>query len=184
MKRALFAVVALALIPVGASAATPPSKDVLARSQLGAQWSRYRISATDTARCPEAAFRSASNSVRAVFAQRTSETLLVEKLTFAKSPSSALASALASATSCHATATVIDGYTTFPTIKPVKLGHFAVAVRAFSLSAAVGGAEVTGAMAFALKGRVVIALGEISTGPLNAGQFRADLAKALSKIPN
>jgi hypothetical protein len=184
VKRALLAIVVFALIPVSAGAVTPPSKNVLVLSQLGTQWSTYHISAADTSHCPEAAFRAGSGSVRAVFAQRESETILVEKLTITKSPSTALASAVTSATVCHSASTVIDGYTTFPTIKPVKLGHFAVTVRAFSLSATVGAAKVTGAMAFAFKGRTVVALGEISTGPLNVGQFKSDLTKALAKVPS
>jgi hypothetical protein len=166
---------------IGASASTL-SKELLTQKQLPS-WSPYGVAASRLARCPESSFQvSASNGEARVFlAQRSSETLFAEKLVTSSDPAKAYATAVAKTAKCPAP-TIINGNATFQRIKALNLGSFSVTVRAFSLYAVVGGAAITGCVAYARKGNVVLEIGELSMGSINVRAFKSDVALALAKI--
>lgn len=185
MKRLCVAVsLAAALVvsgPISVSATTL-SRELLSQRQMPS-WSQYNVDAADVARCPESSFQ-ISNSrteVRVFFAQKNTETLFVEKLATSSSPTDAYAAALAKVADCPA-ATTIDGNATFQRIRALNLGRFTTPVRAFSLYAVVGGAVVTGCVAYAREGSVVVELGELSKGSINVKAFKTDLALALERV--
>jgi hypothetical protein len=106
---------------------------------------------------------------------------LVEKLVTSSDPAVAFATAVAKTAKCPA-ATTINGIATVQRIKPLNLGRFSVTVRAFSLFAVVGVATVTGYVAFARKGNVVLEMGELSLGSVNQRAFKSDVALALANV--
>jgi len=64
----------------------------------------------------------------------------------------------------------------------VNLGRYSVPVKGYTIAFVLGGANVTGVIAYAKKGRVVLALAEITLTELSARQFKATLRVALSRI--
>jgi hypothetical protein len=147
-------------------------------------WSKYYIAAAETASCPESTFAKPKtrSAIREVFVNRSSETLLLEKLATSKSPHTTYNSTLKKMTRCPKTATTVDGEVTFQRTRAVNLGHFAVPVRGFTISFVLGGAHVTGVVAYATKGPTVLAFAEISLTELNAHAFKKLLTEALSRI--
>jgi hypothetical protein len=167
-----------------AFAATPMRHELLSSRQLP-HWSKYYVGVAQTASCPESTFRKPASqaTVREVYVQRSSETLLFERLGSSSDPAKAFTALLDNMTKCPKSESKLDGHTTFQQIHQVQLGKFAVPVRSYSISAAVGSANVSGVVAYARKGRYVFALAELSLNPLNARSFRALLTKAITKIP-
>lgn len=187
MKRLLLSApltVALLLLgAVGASASTL-SRQLLSPTQLSSSWSRYAVGATDLAGCPESSFLAAtSGSSASIFmVQESSLTLLAEKLDSSSKPAQAYGRAVATSATCRAR-TSINDHVTLERVKPLALGSFGVPLRAFSLHADVGGVAVTGCIAYGLKGKVVLTIGEISSGSISERAFRSEVVRALSKIP-
>ena len=187
MKRlwlvALLVLPAFLLVSEASATPTVPSQ-LLTRSQLSSGWSRYDIAAADTATCPESSFRApvSSSAARVVFVERSSETLLLEKLQSVSDPVVAYAAAVANVTDCRRTDAQIDGLPAYQRINPVNLGSYLVPVRAFSIMATVGFVSVAGCVAYALKGHVVVAFGELTMGSVNARQFKRLLTRALARI--
>jgi hypothetical protein len=185
MKRfaAVMTLFVVILSSVGAAAA-PSLRHELLPPKAVPGWSKYYIAAAETQSCPESTFAKPTtpSAVREVFANRSSETLLLEKLATSKSPKATYNSVLAKMTKCPKTGSTVDGQVTFPQKRPVNLGHFVVPVRGFAVSFVLGGAHVTGVVAYAIKGRTVLALGEISLTTLNARAFKRLVTEALSKI--
>jgi hypothetical protein len=166
---------------ITASASTL-SNELLSHKQLPT-WSPYGVAASRLARCPESSFQvtRSSTEARVFLAQRKSETLFAEKLVTSSNPQAAYATAIAKTAKCPA-ATTINGNATFQQIKPLNLGRFSVTVRAFSLYAVVGGAAVTGCVAYARKGSVVLEIAELSMGSINERAFKSEVTLALAKI--
>jgi hypothetical protein len=185
MKRfaAVMAFLVVILSGVSASAAPSLQHELLPAKEVPG-WSKYYIAAAETASCPESTFAKPTtrSAIREVFVNRSSETLLLEKLATSKSPKATYNAVLAKMTKCHKTATTVDGQVTFQKIRVVNLGHFDIPVRGFTVSFVLGGAHVTGAVAYATKGPIVLAFAEISLTTLNAHAFKKLLAKALSRI--
>ncbi len=166
---------------ISASASTLTSK-LLSQKQLPS-WSTYSVDARDVARCPESSFQASASpsQARVFFAQKSTDTLIAEKLVTSIHPTEVYAAAIAKVADCPA-ATTIDGSATFQRIKALNLGRFATPVRAFSLYAVVGGAEVTGCVAYAREASVVIEIGEISKTSISLKVFKADLTMALDRV--
>jgi hypothetical protein len=185
MKRlcavALLAAMLVVSIAINASAATL-SRELLSQGQLPS-WTHYSVVDSYLARCPESSFQvSASRSeARVFFVQQDTETLLAEKLVTSADSTKVYAAAIAKVADCPA-ATTIDGNATFQRIKALNLGRFTTPVRAFSLYAVVGGADVTGCVAYAREGSVVVEIGELSKGSINVKAFKADVAMALERV--
>jgi hypothetical protein len=185
MKRfaAMTALLVVLLSSVSASAAPSLRHQLLSAKEVPG-WSTYYIAAAETRSCPESTFAkpTTSSAVREVFANRPSETLLLEKLATSKSPKTTYNTVLAKMTKCPKTGSTVDGQVTFPRTRAVNLGHFAVPVRAFTVSFVLGGAHVTAAVAYAMKGRVVLAFAEISLTTLNTHTFKKFLGEAISRM--
>lgn len=166
---------------ISASASTLSSQ-LLSQKQLPS-WSNYGVAASRLARCPESSFQvtNSSTQARVFLAQKKSETLFAEKLVTSSDPAKTYATALAKTAECPA-ATIINGNATFQRIKLLNLGRFSETVRAFSLYAVVGGAAVTGCVAYARKGNVVLEVAELSMGSINERAFRSEVALALGNI--
>ncbi|MGA7835768.1 MAG: hypothetical protein WCA31_11235 [Acidimicrobiales bacterium] len=182
MKRLFVAPLAVAVLcsgAIGASASTL-SKQLVSPTELPS-WSRYFVSAALLAGCPESSFEAARGATREFLVKRFSKTLLAEKLVESSNPTKAYASAVAIVANCHV-ATTKKGTVTSERIKSLTLGNFSVPLRAFSLSAVVDRVAVTGYVVYASKGDVLLELGEISTGSINARGFTADVRLALAKI--
>jgi hypothetical protein len=166
---------------IGASGSTL-SKELLSHKQLPT-WSIYGVAASRLARCPESSFQltKSGTEVREFFAQTKTETLFAEKLVTSSDPEEAYATAVSKTARCPA-ATTINGNATFQRIKPLNLGGFGVTVRAFSLYAVVGGAAVTGCVAYARKGHTVLEVAELSMGSISERAFKSELALALANV--
>lgn len=166
---------------VGASASAL-SRQLLSQKQLPT-WTLYDVAASRLSRCPASSFQvtASSNEARVFLDQKRTESLLVEKLVTSSDPAVAFATAVAKTAKCPA-ATTINGIATVQRIKPLNLGRFSVTVRAFSLFAVVGVATVTGYVAFARKGNVVLEMGELSLGSVNQRAFKSDVALALANV--
>jgi len=171
------------LSSVSASAA-PSLRHELLPAKAVRGWSKYYIAAAETASCPESTFAKPKthSAIREVFVNRSSETLLLEKLATSKSPQTTYDAVLEKMTRCPKTATTVDGQVTFQKTRPVNLEHFVVPVRGFLISFVLGGAHVTGVVAYAMKGPVVLAFAEISLTELNTHTFKKFLTEALSRI--
>ncbi|HTT59065.1 MAG TPA: hypothetical protein VMF33_03370 [Acidimicrobiales bacterium] len=185
MKRiaALTAVLVVMLSCAGASAATPLRHQLLTSRDVRG-WTTYDVAAADTRSCPESTFSQPTNksAVREVFADRSSETLLLEKLVTSPTPTLTYDAVLDHVTKCTKVAATFDGQVTFQRRQSVNLGHFAVPVRAYTVAFVLGGATVTGVIAYAKKGPVVLALAEITMTELSARQFKSTLREALARI--
>ncbi len=175
-------VMVLLLSGTMSAGATTLSKQLLSQKQLPT-WSRYGVSASRLARCPESSFQlgAPGTEAREFLVQKRTETLIAEKLITSSDPANTYAIAVAKTAKCPA-ATTINGNATFQRIKPLNLGSFSVAVRAFSLYAVVGGAVLTGCVAYARKGTVVLEIGELSMGSISVRAFKTDVALALANI--
>jgi hypothetical protein len=185
MKRlaAVTALLVVLLSSVSASAAPSLRHELLLPKELPG-WSRYYVAPAETAGCPESTFAKSTtpSALREVFVNRSSQTLLLEKITTSKNPKDTYDVVLAKMTKCPKSASTVDGQVTFQRTRPVNLGHYAVAVRGFMVSFVLGGAKVTGAVAYAIKGPIVLAFAEITLTTLNAASFKKLLAQALSRI--
>jgi hypothetical protein len=186
MKR-IAAVTTFLVIILSATSAVGAASlhhDLLTPRQVP-HWTKYYIGAAQTASCPESTFaKSKSHSaIREVFVQKSSQTLLLERIDTSSDPTKAFTALLAHMTKCPKTASTLDGHVTFQHFHPVNLGKFAVPVKGYTLSAVVGNASVSGVIAYARKGHDVFALAEISLDPLNARSFDALLTKAIARIP-
>jgi hypothetical protein len=185
MKRFAAAVALLAVLLSSASASAAPS---LQHQLLSAKevpgWSKYVVAAAETVSCPESTFATPTtpSAIREVFANRSLETLLLERIATSKNPKTTYNSVLAKMTKCPKTGSTVDGQVTFQRTRSVNLGHFAVPVRGFTVSFVLGGAHVTGAVAYAIKGPIVLAFAEMSLTTLNTHTFKKLLTEALSKI--
>jgi hypothetical protein len=186
MKRLLIVTALLfALTPcVSASASTSVKSELLTSKSVSAGWSKYYIESQDTVSCPESNFRTPSGrtSVRAIFANRSSETLLLEQLTASGSPAKLYSTLVTQTLKCPKTGAKLDGQVTFQQIHSYNLTGIALPHRAFTLHAVVGGADVTGCVVYALKGKIVVAFAELSLLSLSEQQFKATFVKALKKI--
>jgi opacity protein-like surface antigen len=185
MKRiaAATALLVVLLSSVSASAAPSLQHQLLSPKEV-AGWSTYYVAEAETASCPESTFakpktRSAS---REVFVNRSSETLLLEAIATSKTPKGTYNLVLQKMTKCPKTGSTVDGQVTFQRVRAVNLGHFAVPVRGFTVSFVLGGANVSGVVAYAEKGPIVLAFSEITLTALNAHAFKKLLANAISKI--
>jgi hypothetical protein len=185
MKRiaACTAVLVVMLSCVGAAAATPLRHQLLIPRDVPG-WSKYYIAAADTRSCPESTFAkpTTASAVREVFANRSSETLLLEKLETSTTPTLTYNAVLDHMTKCTKIAATFDGQVTFQRKESVNLGRFAVPVKAYTIAFVLGGANVTGVIAYAKKGHVVVALAEITETELSARQFKSTLREALARI--
>jgi hypothetical protein len=186
MKRLLIVTALLfALAPsVSASASTSVKSELLTSKSLTAAWSKYYIENQDTVSCPESNFRTPTSrtSVRTIFADRSSETLLLEKLTASASPAKVYDTLVTQTLKCPKTGAKLDGQVTFQQIHSYDLTGISFPHRAFTLHAVVGGADVTGCVVYAFKGKVVVAFAELSLLSLSEPQFKATFVKALKKI--
>jgi hypothetical protein len=185
MKRLMVTtslVVAMIFSGAVSASATMLSAQLVSQRQLPS-WSRYDVVPSDVALCPESSFQvgTSHTEARVFFAQEKTETLFAEKIVTSSNPTKTYANAVAKTADCPS-ATTIDGNATFQRIKTLNLGRFSVPVRAFSLSAVAGGAVVTGCVLFARKGNVVLDIGEISKGSINARAFKAEVVRALANI--
>jgi hypothetical protein len=178
----------MALIVVLLSSATASAAPSLHHQLLSAKsvpgWSKYYIAPAETASCPESTFAKPKtpSAIREVFVNRSSETLLLERLATSKDPVATYDVVLAKMTKCPRTGSTIDGQVTFQRKRAVNLGHFAVPVRGFTVSFVLGGADVSGVVAYAMKGPTVLAFAEITLTQINTREFKKLLTEALSKI--
>jgi hypothetical protein len=186
MKRfaAVTALFVALLTSVSASAAAPSLRHELLSSKEVPGWSKYYIAASDTTSCPESTFAKPTtrSAVREVFANRSSGTLLLERLATSKVPQTAYNEILAKMTKCPKTASTVDGQVTFQRTRSVNLGHYAVPVRGFTVSFVLGGAHVTGVVAYATKGSDVLAFSEISLTTINTHAYKKLLAEAITRM--
>jgi hypothetical protein len=180
---AVTALVVVLLSSASAGAAPSLRRQLLSAHQVPG-WSKYYIAPAETASCPESIFAkpTTNSAVREVFANRSSETLLLERIATSSNPENAYNSVLAKMTKCPKTASTVDGQVTFQQKRSVNLGHYSVSVRGFTVSFVLGGAHVTGAVAYAKKGSIVLAFAEISLTTLDTRTFKKLLAEAISKI--
>jgi hypothetical protein len=180
---AVTALVVVILSSVSAGAAPSLSHQLLSAHQV-AGWSKYDIAANETASCPESTFAKPTTrfAVREVFANRSSETLLLERIATSSNPQTTYNALLAKMTKCPTTGSTVDGQVTFPQRRSVNLGRYSVPVKGFTISFVVGGSHVTGAVAYAKKGSTVLAFAELSLTALNTRTFKKLLAEAISKI--
>jgi hypothetical protein len=185
MKRTLIFTTLLIVILSSASAVGAASlhRELISPREVP-HWSRYYIGAAQTKSCPESTFAkpTSRSAIREVFVQKSSETLLLERLSTSVDPAKAFEVLLAHLTKCPKTASTIDGHATFQHIQRAQLGKYSVPVKGYTLSAVVGNATVSGVIAYARKGHVVFALAELSLSPLNGHAFSALLSKALARI--
>jgi hypothetical protein len=177
------ALVVVLLSSANAGAAPSLTHQLLSAHQVSG-WSKYYIAANETASCPESTFAKPTtrSAVREVFANRSSETLLLERIATSADPQSTYNSVLAKMTKCPKTGSTVDGQVTFPQRRSVNLGHYSVPVRGFTISFVLGGSHVIGAVAYAKKGSIVLAFAELSLTTLNTRSFEKLLAEAISKI--
>jgi hypothetical protein len=175
-------VIAVVLAGAVSASASTLSKQLLSPKQLPS-WSTYPVAATRLARCPESSFQmgSANTEARVFLAQKKTETIFAEKLITSLNPQKTYASALAKTAVCPA-ATTINGVATTQRIKPLNLGRFVVSVRAFSVHAVVDGEAISGCVAYAIKGSVVLEVAELSLGSINERSFKSDVALALANV--
>jgi hypothetical protein len=185
MKRTVASVALLLVLLSSVTASASPSlrHQLLSPKQVPG-WSKYYIAPAETASCPESTFAkpTTSSAIREVFANRSSETLLLERIATSKNPKATYNLVLAKMTKCPKTGSTVDGQVTFPRTRSVNLGHYVVPVRGFTVSFVLGGSHVTGAVAYAIKGPIVLAFAEISLTTLNTRTFKKQLAEALAKI--
>jgi hypothetical protein len=185
VKRVGAAIALLVVFFSSASAGAAPSlpQQLLLPHQVPG-WSKYYIAPAETVSCPESTFAKPTtrSAVREVFANRSSETLLFERIATSSNPQNTYNSVLAKMTKCPKTASTVDGQVTFQQRRSVNLGHYSVPVRGFTVSFVLSGSHVTGAVAYAKKGSIVLAFAEISLTTLNTHTFRKLLAEAISKI--
>lgn len=169
-------------VSVSASGATPLSQRLLSTKAVPGL-TKYYLAPAETRSCPESIFRKPTTpaSAREILANRSSETLFLEKITTSKNPKSVYDTALAGLTKCRTTGVTSDGKVTSAKTRAVNLGHFSVPVRAYTVSFSVKGDDVAGVIAYATKGPSVIALGEVSLTTLNVRVFKVLLTKALAK---
>jgi hypothetical protein len=186
MKRAAFVAtfLVLTLSSTTAFAATSLNQDLLSAKQLP-HWSTYYLGAAETTGCPESTFQkpTSHSTVREVFVQPSSSTLLLERLTVSPDPAATFDALLSAMSRCTTSAARLDGHVTFPRVRPVHLGTFAVPVKGYTLTAVVDSATVSGVVAYARKGHYVVALAELSLDPLRGRSFDSLLTKALLRIP-
>jgi hypothetical protein len=186
MKRLLIVIALLAVLSpsTSASGATGLKSELLTSKDLTPQWSRYYIENQDTVSCPESNFRKPSShtSARIIFVNRTSGTLLLEKLRATANPAQLYDTVVSRTLKCPKTGTKLDGYVTFQQIHSVDLSGISVPHRAFTLSAVVGGANVSGCVVYALQGNIVVAFAELSLLSLSKRQFETTLHKALARV--
>jgi hypothetical protein len=186
MKRLLIVVaLVMTLAPCASASATSRlSSELLVAKNLPAQWSRYYIENKDTASCPESNFRkpTSHSSVRVIYVDRSSGTLMLEKLRISANPAEFYSTLITRTLKCPKTGTDFDGYVTFQQIHSIDLGGIPVPHRAFTLSAVVGGANITGCVVYALKGNAVVAFAELSILSLSERQFKTTLVEALKKV--
>jgi hypothetical protein len=180
---AITAVLVVMLSCVSASAATPLRGQLLTSRNVPG-WAKYYIAAADTRSCPESTFAkpTTGSAIREVFANRSSETLLLEKLETSPTPTLTYNTVVDHMTKCTKIAATFDGQVTFQRKQSVNLGRFVVPVKAYTIAFVLGGANVTGVIAYAKKGRVVLALAEITKTELSARQFKSALREALARI--
>ncbi len=189
MKRiaAITVVLVVLLSGVGASASSSLHHQLLTPKEVPG-WAKYYIAKAQTQSCPESTFDKPSNAsaIREVFANRSSETLLLEKLVMSSDPCLLCLHQVTviAMTKRHwqDLAATFDGQVTFQRKQPVNLGRYSVPVKGYTIAFVLGGANVTGVIAYAKKGRVVLALAEITLTELSARQFKATLRVALSRI--
>jgi hypothetical protein len=186
MKRLLIVVALLvALAPaVTASAATPLSSQLLSGKNLSKQWSTYYVENQDTATCPESNFGrpTSKSSTRAIFADHSSGTLILEDLRVTKSPTATYEALVEATLRCSKSKSALSKYVTFQQVRSIQISGISNPHRAFSLAAEAGGDSVAGRVVYALKGKVVVAFAELSIQRFNAAQFKTTLEKALSKV--
>lgn len=185
MKRiaALTAVLVVMLSCVEASAASSLHHQLLTPQEVPG-WAKYYIAPAETRSCPESTFAKPTNAsaIREVFANRSSETLLLEKIQTSATPTLTYNAVLDHMTKCTKIAATFDGQVTFQRKQSVNLGRYSVPVKGYTIAFVLGGANVTGVIAYAKKGRVVLALAEITKTELNARQFKSTLREALARI--
>jgi hypothetical protein len=184
-RLAIFITILMALAPsINASASTRPASELLTRSDLSAQWSRYYIESRDTQSCPESNFTEPTgpSSARVVYVDRSSGTLLLEKVRADVDPAKFYDTLITRTLKCPKTAAELDGQVTFQKVRSVDITGVSTPHRAFLLHAVVGSATVTGCVVYAIKGNVVVAFAEISLMTLNQQQFKSTLVKALAKV--
>jgi hypothetical protein len=185
MKRFAVGLVLLAvLVPSVSASAAPALRHQLLSAKAVPGWSKYYIAPAETASCPESTFAKPKtrSAIREVFVNRSSETLLLERLATSKDPAITYGAVLAKMTKCPRTGTTVDGQVTFQRIRAVNLGHYAVPVRGFTVSFVLGGANVMGVVAYAEKRATVLAFAEITLTTINERAFRKYLAAAISKM--
>jgi hypothetical protein len=185
MKRFAVGVTLLVvLLSSVAASAAPALRHQLLPAKEVPGWSKYYIAAAETKSCPESTFAKPTtrSAVREVFVSRSSETILLERIATSRSPQATYESVLAKMTKCPKTGSTVDGQVTFQRTRAVNLGHYAVPVRAFTVTFVLGGAHVTGVVAYATKGPIVLAVAEMSLTTLNAHAFKKLLAEAIAKI--
>lgn len=185
MKRLLIVVVlVVTLAPAAiASASTHLSSQLLSGKNLSKQWSRYYIENKDTATCPESNFGrpTSTSSTRDFFANDSSGTLILEKLSTSASPAKLYDTLVERTLKCP-TSVSTSKYVTYQRVRSIQLPGISNPHHAFYLSAQAGGASVTGSVVYAVKGKVVVAFAELSIVPFNARQFKSTLEKALAKV--
>ena len=185
MKRFAVGVTLLVVLLSSLSASAAPTlRHQLLPAKEVPGWSKYYIASAETKSCPESTFAKPTtpSAVREVFVNRSLETLLLERIATSKSPRATYDGVLAKMTKCPKTASTVDGQVTFQRTRAVNLGRYAVPVRAFTVSFVLGGAHVTGVVAYATKGAIVLAVAEISLTTLNAHAFKKVLAEAIARI--
>jgi hypothetical protein len=184
MKRFAAALALLVVLLSSGSASAAPSlhRQLLPPKDVPG-WSTYDIAPAETASCPESTFAKPTtrSAIREVFVNRSSETLFLERIATSTTPKSTYNVVLEKIMKCPKAGSTVDGQVTFPRIRSINLGHFAVPVRGFTISFVLGGANVSGVVAYAVKGPIVLAVSEITLTTLNAQAFKRLLAEAISK---
>jgi hypothetical protein len=185
MKRVAATLTLFVVLLSSATASAAPTlhHQLLSATQVPG-WSTYYIAPAETVSCPESTFAKPKirSALREVFVDRSSETLLLERLATSKDPKTTYGLVLAKMTKCPRTGSTVDGQVTFPRIRAVNLGHYAVPVRGFTISFVLGGANVSGVVAYAVKGPTVMAFAEITLTTINTRSFKRFLAEAISRI--
>ncbi len=177
------ALVVVILSSAGAGAAPSLGHQLLSSHEVPG-WSRYYIAANETASCPESTFAKPTTrfAAREVFANRSTETLLLERIATSSNAQITYNALLAKMTKCPNTGSTVDGQVTFPQRRSVNFGRYSVPVKGFTIAFVLGGSHVTGAVAYAKKGSIVLAFAELSLTTLNTRTFKKLLADAISKI--
>jgi hypothetical protein len=186
VKRVLSVVALLvALAPaLSASGATRLSSQLLSGKELSRQWSTYIIANKDTATCPESNFASPTGetSARALFADTSTGTLLLEKLSTSPNPVALYDTLVERTLKCSKSSHALNGYITYQRVRSVQISGIVSQHRAFSLAAEAGGNSVAGSVVYVIKGNVVVAFAELSILRFNAPLFKTALEKALAKV--